>query len=82
MIQFQEERDLKLTRLSVLISPYLAKFMTHNKSNTGFLHEAAIIFSPMHLSEATYMISSFNLITELEELIPDAIIIPWICRSP
>ena len=28
------------------------------------------------------MISSFNLMTKLEELIPDVIIIPGICRSP
>ena len=50
--------------------------MKHNKSNTAFLHEIVIIFSPIYLSEATYVISSFNLMTELQELIPDAIIIP------
>ena len=51
--------------------------MKHNKSNTVFLHEIVIIFSLIYLSEATtYVISSFNLMTELSELIPDAIIIP------
>ena len=43
-IQFQAERDLKLTRLSAHISPYLAKFMKHNKSNTAFLHEIMLLF--------------------------------------
>ena len=70
------------TRLSALISPYLAKFMKHNKSNTAFLHEIVITFSPVYLSETTYVISSFKLRKELLELIPDAIIIPWIYRSP
>ena len=69
------ERDLKLTRLSALISSYLAKFMKHNKSNGAFLHEIVIILTPIYLSEATYVISTFNLMTELYELIPDAIII-------
>ena len=64
-IRFQAERDLKLTTLSALICPYLAKFMKHNKSNTAFLHEIVFIFSPIYLSEATYVISSFNLMTEL-----------------
>ena len=58
------EHDLKLTRLSTLISAYLAKFMKHNKSNTAFLHEIVIIFSPIYSSEATYVISSFNRMTE------------------
>ena len=75
------ERNLKVTRLSALISPYLAKFMKHIKSNTAFLHEIVIIFSPIYLSEATYGISSFNLMTELQELLPDATIIPQIYRS-
>ena len=39
--------------------------MKHNKSNTAFLHAVVIIFSPIYLSEATDVISSFNLITEL-----------------
>ena len=56
-IQFQVERDLKLTRSSAVISPCLAKFMNHNKSNTAYLHEIVIIFSPIYLSEATYVIS-------------------------
>ena len=47
--------------------------MKHNKTNTAFLHGIVIIFSPIYLSEATPVISSFNLMTEL---IPDAIIIP------
>ena len=57
-IQFYTERDLKLTTLSALISPYLAKFMKHNKSNAAFLREIVIIFSPMYLLEATYGISN------------------------
>ena len=68
------ERDLKLTRLSAIISPYLAKFMKHNKSNTVFLREIVIIFSPSYLSEATFVISSPNLMTELYELIPELFI--------
>ena len=39
--------------------------MTYNKSNTAFLHEIVIIFSKIYLSEATYVISSSNLTTEL-----------------
>ena len=81
-IQFQAERDLKMSRLSALSSTYLAKFMKHNKSNMAYLHEIIIIFSPVHLSEATYMISSFNLMAEFKELIANAIIIPLIDRSP
>ena len=46
-IQLQVERDLKLTRFSANISLYLAKFMKHNKSNTTFVHEIVIIFSPI-----------------------------------
>ena len=69
------ERDLKMTRLSALSSPYLAKFVTHNKSNTSFLRELVIILSPIYLLEAIFVISSFNLMTVLQELIPDAIII-------
>ena len=72
------ECDLKLTKLLALTSPYLAKFMKHNKSNTVFLQEIIIICSPVYLSKVTYVrsLSSFNLMTELRELIPDAIIIP------
>ena len=81
-IQFQAERDLKMSRLSALSSTYLAKFMKHNKSNMAYLHEIIIIFFPVHLSEATYMISSFNLMAEFKELITNAIIIPLIYRSP
>ena len=50
-IQVQAKRDLKLTKLSI-ISPYLAKFMKHNKSTTTFLHQA-VIFSAIYLSKAT-----------------------------
>ena len=39
--------------------------MKRNKSNTAFLHEIVIIFAPVYLSEATYVTSSFNLMTEL-----------------
>ena len=39
--------------------------MKHVKSNVKFLHEIAIIFSLIYLSEATYEISSFNLMAEL-----------------
>ena len=67
---------MQMTRLLVIISPYLAKFMKQNKSNTAFLREIVVIFSLIYLSEDTYVISSFNLMTELQELIPDAIIIP------
>ena len=31
------ECDLKLTRLWAIISPYFAKFLKHNKSNTAVL---------------------------------------------
>ena len=40
--------------------------MKHNKSHdTAFLHDIVIIFSKIYLSEATSVISSFNLIAEL-----------------
>ena len=44
-VLYSETCDLKFTRLSALISPYLVKFMKHNKSNTASLHETVIIFS-------------------------------------
>ena len=69
------ERDLKMTRLSALSSPDLAKFVKYNKWNISFLRELVIIFSPIYLLEAIFVISSFNLMTVLQELIPDAIII-------
>ena len=53
-IQFYTERDLQLTTLSALISPYLAKFMKHNKSNAAIWSEIVINFSPIYLLEATY----------------------------
>ena len=59
-IQLYAERNLKFTRLSTIISPYIAKFKKHNKSNTVFLHGIVITFSPIYLSEATYVISSFK----------------------
>ena len=34
--------------------------MKNIKSNATFLHEIVIVFSPIYLSEATYVISSFN----------------------
>ena len=49
--------------------------MEHNKSNTAFSHKIVIIYSPIYFSEATYVISAFNLMAELQELIPDEIII-------
>ena len=39
--------------------------MKHNKSDGAFLHGIVIIFSPIYLSEATYVISQFNLMIEL-----------------
>ena len=39
--------------------------MKRNKSNAAFLHEIVNIFSAIYLSETTYVISSFNLMTEL-----------------
>ena len=50
--------------------------MKYNKSNTAFWRDTVIVFSPIYSSEATYVISLFNLMTELYELIPDATIIP------
>ena len=50
---------LKMTILWVIISPNLAKFMKHNKANTGFLHELVIIFSPFFY-QRPLVISSFN----------------------
>ena len=47
-----------LTRLPAISSPYLAKFMKHNKSITAFLREIIIIFSPIYLPKSTYVISS------------------------
>ena len=68
-------RDLKLTRLWAIISPYLTKFIKYNKLNTAFLHEIVIIFSPFYLSETSLVIKSFNLQTELENLTLNAMII-------
>ena len=64
-IQFSKERNSKLTRLSAVISPYLAKFIKYNKSNAAFLREIVNTFSAIYLSEATYVIISFNIMTEL-----------------
>ena len=57
-IQPIAERDLKLNRLSVIISPYLAKLIKHNKSNTARLHEVVPTFSPFYLLNTTYVIIS------------------------
>ena len=65
--QLKARGDLKLTKLSAIISPYLAKFIKHNKL---LLHEMVIIFSSFYLPETTYVISSFSL-----RSIPDAMII-------
>ena len=63
-IQFYAERDLKLIRSSAIISPYLAELIRHNKWSAAFLHDI-VIFSPFYLSNATFVISSFNLRPEL-----------------
>ena len=41
-----------------------------------------LFFSLIYLSEATYVISSFNRRTELWKLIPDVMITAGIYRSP
>ena len=64
-IQLFAELGLKLIRLSAIISRYLAKYMKNNKWTTSFVHEIVIIFSPIYLSEVTYVISLFNLRAEL-----------------
>ena len=69
--QFLVECDLKLPRMSVIICPYLANFITYNKSNTAFLHEILIIFfSRFYKSQTTYVISSFNLRKDADAIIP------------
>ena len=52
--------------------------MKHNKSNTAFLLEIVIIFSPICLSEAAYVISTFSLMKVLKELIANQIIVAGI----
>ena len=47
-IQFWAERDLLLSKFLAFISPYLTKFMKHNKSYTAFLRKI-VIFSPIYL---------------------------------
>ena len=42
----------------------------------------SVVTSAIDWSEGAYAISSFNLMTELLELIPDVNIIPWIYKSP
>ena len=44
--------------------------------------KSLLFFSPIYLSENTYVISSLNLGSELYKLITDAMIIPWIYKSP
>ena len=46
--QPKTKRDLKLTRLSGIISPYLAKLIKYNKLNTALLHEIVTTFSPFY----------------------------------
>ena len=58
-IQPKVERDLTLTRLSGIISPYLAKLIKHNKSNTALLHDIVTTFSPFYLSDTTYVMNQF-----------------------
>ena len=70
-MQLLAERDLQLTRLTVIISPYLTQFIKHDKSNVGFFHDIGMVFSPIYSSGDTYVISSFSLMTELYELIPE-----------
>ena len=66
IVQLYVESDFKLTRLSVVISPYLTKFIKYTESNTAFLHmRSLIIFLHFFLSASTYVISSFNLRVEL-----------------
>ena len=50
-----------MTRLSGILSPYLAKFIKHDKSDTVFLHEIVTGFPPFYLSNTTNVISQFNL---------------------
>ena len=52
-MHLKAERDLKMTRLSAIISPYFAKFIEHNKSNIAIFHEIIIIFPPFYLSKLT-----------------------------
>ena len=47
-IQPKAEGDLKLTRLSGIISPYLAKLIKYNKLNAALLHEIVTTFSPFY----------------------------------
>ena len=47
-IQPKAERDLKLTRLSSIISPYFNKLINYNKLNTALLHEILTTFSPFY----------------------------------
>ena len=60
--------------------PSFTKFMKFNKSNTAFLHEIIIIFSPLYILKTT-VITSFNQSAELKELKADPMIFPWIYRS-
>ena len=46
--QPKTKRDLKLTRFSGIISPYLAKLIKYNKLNTALLHEIVTTFSPFY----------------------------------
>ena len=59
IIQPKAERDLKLTRLLGIFSPYLAKLIKRNKPNTALMHEIVPTFSPFYLSDITYVINQF-----------------------
>ena len=48
-IQPKAERDLKLTRLSGIISPDLGKLIKYNKLNTALLHAIVTTFSPFYI---------------------------------
>ena len=47
-IQLKTERDLNLTRLFDIISPYLAKLIKYSKLNTALLHEIVTTFSSFY----------------------------------
>ena len=47
-IQLKTERDLNLTRLLDIISPYLAKLIKYSKLNTALLHEIVTNFSSFY----------------------------------
>ena len=58
-IQPKMERDLKLTRLLGIISPYLAKLVKYKKFNIALLHEIVTNFSPFYLWDTTNLFNHF-----------------------